>query len=45
MGPPIINPWGAHQQFFLVQRYAQINQLNFKKVANKYKENKIIVIL
>jgi len=25
MGVPIINPWGTHQTFFLVQRYVQIN--------------------
>ena len=26
MGVPIINPWGAHQPFFLAKWYAQINQ-------------------
>ena len=27
VGVPIINPWGACQPFFLLMRYAQINQL------------------
>jgi len=34
IGVPIINPWGAHQPFFLVQRYVQINYV-FKKVNNQ----------
>jgi len=32
---PIINPWGVRQPFFLVKRYAQINQLKLIFDQNK----------